>query len=77
MLTIVRLQAGICIHDYGAYNVAICASAVVLLHFVSERMIGTVKGSSLIIAEILAFVSFVWLMVCVRVWNVYLDAWAS
>lgn len=58
-----QIHAGLNIHTYGAYNVGIWASLVVGLHFVSERMCGTVKGGSLIPAEIAAFVTFVWMCV--------------
>jgi len=63
LLTIVRLQAGISIHSYGAYNVGTCAAAIVLVHYVSERMIGSIRGSALSAAEVAAFVTFFWMMV--------------
>lgn len=63
LLTIVRLHAGICIHSYGAYNVGACAAAILLVHYVSERMMGSIRGSALSAAEVAAFVTFVWMMV--------------
>ncbi|KAM0708999.1 hypothetical protein Q7P35_003035 [Cladosporium inversicolor] len=63
LLTIVRLQAGMSIHSYGAYNVGTCAAAIVLVHYVSERMMGSIRGSALSAAEVAAFVTFFWMMV--------------
>jgi hypothetical protein len=63
LLTIVRLQTGISIHSYGAYNVGTCAAAILLVHYVSERMMGSIRGSALSAAEVAAFVTFFWMMV--------------
>lgn len=62
--TIVQINAGLFIHDRGAYNVALWSFVLTLLHFVWERVAErTVGGRSLLAAEILAFVSFFWMMV--------------
>jgi hypothetical protein len=63
LLTIVRLQTGMSIHSYGAYNVGTCAAAILLVHYVSERMMGSIRGSALSAAEVAAFVTFFWMMV--------------
>jgi hypothetical protein len=63
LLTVVRIHAGISIHSYGAYNVGVCAAAILLVHYVSERMMGSIRGSALSVAEVVAFVTFVWMMV--------------
>lgn len=63
LLTVVRVHAGISIHSYGAYNVGICSAAILLVHYVSERMMGSIRGSALSAAEVAAFVTFVWMMV--------------
>lgn len=63
LLTVVRLHAGLAIHSYGAYNAGLCAAAIVLVHFVSERVAGSIRGSGLLVAEGVAFVTFVWMMV--------------
>jgi hypothetical protein len=34
-----------------------------LVHYVSERMAGSIRGSALSGAEVVAFVTFVWMMV--------------
>ena len=64
--------AGLNIHDFGAYNTGIWASLTVILHFVVERVVGTVRGGSLIPAEMAAFVTFVWM--CVQREG-YLEGW--
>jgi hypothetical protein len=63
LLTVVRIHAGISIHSYGAYNVGVCAAAILLVHYVSERVMGSIRGSALSVAEVVAFVTFVWMMV--------------
>ena len=63
LLTIVRLHAGMAIHSYGAYNVGTCAAAILLVHYVSERVMGSIRGSALSAAEVAAFVTFFWMMV--------------
>ena len=63
LLTLVRLHAGMAIHSYGAYNVGTCAAAILLVHYVSERMMGSIRGSALSAAEVAAFVTFFWMMV--------------
>ncbi|GAB7331931.1 hypothetical protein MBLNU13_g03853t1 [Cladosporium sp. NU13] len=63
LLTIVRIHTGIAIHSYGAYNVGTCAAAILLVHYVSERMMGSIRGSALSAAEVAAFVTFFWMMV--------------
>jgi hypothetical protein len=63
LLTLVRLHAGMAIQSYGAYNVGTCAAAILLVHYVSERMMGSIRGSALSAAEVAAFVTFFWMMV--------------
>ena len=63
LLALVRLHAGMAIHSYGAYNVGTCAAAILLVHYVSERMMGSIRGSALSAAEVAAFVTFFWMMV--------------
>ena len=63
LLTLVRIQAGLSIHAYGAYNVAICSAAVLLVHYVSERMMGSLRGGAMSAAEVATFITFVWMMV--------------
>jgi hypothetical protein len=43
--------------------VGVCAAAILLVHYVSERMMGSIRGSALSVAEVVAFVTFVWMMV--------------
>jgi hypothetical protein len=33
------------------------------VHYVSERVMGSIRGSALSVAEVVAFVTFVWMMV--------------
>ncbi|KAK6396572.1 hypothetical protein LTR65_008470 [Meristemomyces frigidus] len=62
--TIVQINAGLFVHDRGAYNVALWSFILTLLHFLWERVAErTVGGRSLLAAEVLAFVSFCWMMV--------------
>lgn len=63
LLTVVRIHAGLSIHISGAYNVGICSAAILLVHFIGERMMGSIRGSGLLVSECLAFVTFVWMMV--------------
>jgi hypothetical protein len=63
LLTVVRIHAGLSTHSYGAYNAGILFAAAILVHYVSERMAGSIRGSALSGAEIVAFVTFVWMMV--------------
>ena len=63
LLTIVRLHAGMSIHSYGVYNVGTCAAAILLMHYVSERMMGSIRGSALSAAEVASFITFFWMMV--------------
>lgn len=63
LLTVVRIHAGLSIHTDGAYNTAICSAAILLVHFVGERMMGSIRGSGLLLGECVAFVTFVWMMV--------------
>jgi len=63
LLTVVRVHAGLSIHSYGAYNAGIVAAAIMLAHYVGERMAGSIRGSALSGAEVAAFVTFVWMMV--------------
>lgn len=63
LLTLVRIQAGLSIHSYGAYNVAICSAAVLLVHYVSERMMGSLRGVAMSAAEVATFITFIWMMV--------------
>jgi hypothetical protein len=72
LLTIVRVHAGLSIHSYGAYNVGILFAAIMLVHYVSERMSGSIRGSALSAAEVVVFVTFVWMMVQ-REW--YVGEW--
>ena len=51
LLTVVRLHAGLAVHSHGAYNAGLCAATVVLVHFVSERVVGSIRGSGLLVAE--------------------------
>jgi len=52
------------VHDRGAYNVALWSFVLTLVHFLWERIVeGTVRGRSLLAAEILALASFIWMMV--------------
>jgi hypothetical protein len=43
--------------------VGVCAAAILLVHYVSERVMGSIRGSALSVAEVVAFVTFVWMMV--------------
>lgn len=62
--TVVQINAGLSVHDRGAYNVALCSFVLTLLHFLWERLAErTVVSRSLLAAEMLAFVSFCWMMV--------------
>lgn len=63
LLTVVRIHAGLSIHANGAYTTAIFSAAILLIHFVGERMMGSIRGSGLILGECLAFVTFFWMMV--------------
>ena len=63
LLTVVRVHTGLSIHSYGAYNTGILFAAIMLLHYVSERMAGSIRGSALSGAEVVVFVTFVWMMV--------------
>lgn len=63
LLTVVRVHAGLSIHAYGAYNAGIVAAAIMLVHYVGERMNGSIRGSALSAAEVATFVTFVWMMV--------------
>ncbi|KAH9822029.1 Erg28-like protein [Teratosphaeria destructans] len=66
LVMVVQINAGINIHHSGAYNVALWAFAIQLVHFLFERVAcGTVGGGErgLLAAEIWAFVGFVWMMV--------------
>ncbi len=64
LATVVQTNAGLFIHDRGAYNVALWSFILTLVHFTWERVAHTtVGGRGLLAAEILAFVSFVWMMV--------------
>jgi hypothetical protein len=63
LLTIVRVHAGLSIHSYGAYNAGALVAAIMLVHYVSERMVGSIRGSALSAAEVVVFVTFVWMMV--------------
>jgi hypothetical protein len=40
--------------------VGVCAAAILLVHYVSERVMGSIRGSALSVAEV---VTFVWMMV--------------
>ena len=63
LLTVVRIHAGLSIHSYGAYNAGILFAAIMLVHYVGERMAGSIRVSALSGAEVMAFVTFVWMMV--------------
>ena len=63
LLTVVRVHAGLSIHSYGAYNAGALFAAIMLLHYVSERVAGSIRGSALSVAEVVVFVTFVWMMV--------------
>jgi hypothetical protein len=63
LLTVVRVHAGLSIHSYGAYNAGILFAAIMLVHYVGERAMGSIRGSALSAAEVVAFVTFVWMMV--------------
>lgn len=63
LLTVARVHAGLSIHSYGAYNAGIVFAAVMLVHYVGERMAGSIRGSALSAAEVACFVTFVWMMV--------------
>lgn len=58
-----RVHAGLSIHTYGAYNAGIVVAAIMLVHYVGERMMGSIRGSALSGAEVATFVTFVWMMV--------------
>lgn len=60
LLTITRLHAGLLIHSFGAYNAGVCGAGLMLVHYVSERINGTVGGRSLSLAEVVAFITFCW-----------------
>lgn len=61
---IVQINAGLSIHHAGSYNTALWSHVLILVHFVWER-VGerTVSNRSLLSVEIVAFISFVWMMV--------------
>jgi len=64
LAAVVQINAGLFIHDRGAYNVALWSFILTLLHFTWERVAqSTVGGRGLLAAEMLAFVSFCWMMV--------------
>lgn len=61
---VVQINAGMSIHERGPYLVALWSFVILLVHFVWERLgERTVDGRSLLAAEIVAFVSFCWMMV--------------
>lgn len=63
LLTVVRIHAGMSIHMYGAYNAGLCSAFILIVHFVGERIAGSIRGSALSAAEVATFITFVWMMV--------------
>lgn len=63
LLTVLRVHSGLSIHEYGAYNAGVCSALILLVHFVGERMAGSIRGSALSAAEVATFITFVWMMV--------------
>lgn len=63
LLTVLRIHAGLSIHEYGAYNAGVCSALILLVHFVGERLAGSIRGSALSAAEVATFITFVWMMV--------------
>lgn len=58
---VVQINAGMHPHDKSAFNVGLWSFAIVLLHFVWERLgMQTLRGQTFVAAEIIAFVSFCW-----------------